>query len=257
MIFKFLKKAKPRYYWLTGILLCMVILFTSIASRKSGIVESVKIHIKPLGEGELMVLEKDIMNTVETKYGSAIAGLAIRELDIKKIESIANQNPFVKDAEAYIDARSNLCINLKQNNPILKIQDKYDHSYYLDEDLKYFPNSRHCSPRILIASGNIAPYDSLMVAQGKHQINQLISITKEISSNQFAQSNIEQLYVDDNNDVILVPKIGSQKFIIGNADRIEEKLEYIRIFYKNIAPKEGWTKYQYVNLKFDGQIVCN
>ncbi len=254
---KIFKKVKPAYYWVAALLFCSAILFSSIASRKSGIIENVKVYIKPLEEGEYMVLEKDILNTIESKYGSSVDGLPIREIDVEKVEEISEKNPFVKDAEVFIDARNRLCINIRQNNPILKIQDKNGNIFYLDSDLKYFPESRHSSPRLLIATGNIPFYDSTIVAAHKHQINQLIDVTKAIAANQFAQSNTEQLYVDGNNDIILVPKIGSQKFIIGDSERIGEKLEFIRIYYRNIASKEGWTKHQYVNLKFDGQIVCN
>lgn len=257
MKIKLFKKIKPAYYWVSGIFICTAILFSSISSRKSGIIQNVKVVIKPLSEGEFLVTEKDILNTIESKYGSSVDGLGIREIDVQKIEIIAEKNPFVKDAEVYIDARNRLCINIQQNNPILRIFDKFGNTFYIDKDLKYFPSSRHGSPRLLIANGNIEPFDSATVASGKHIINKLVTITKEIQDNQFALSNTEQLYVDQDHDIILVPKIGSQKFILGDESRIEEKLEYVRIYYKNIASTEGWKKHSYVNLKFDGQIVCN
>lgn len=254
---KLFKRISPKYYWISGILLCMVVLFSSVSSRKNGMVDGVKITVKPLKDDVLLVYEKDILNTVESKYGSTLDGLTIREIDIPKIETLAEKNAFVKDAEVYIDAHSKLCINIKQKAPLLRIQDENGIAYYVDNDLQYFPLSRHSSPRILVASGFIPSYDSTSISQGKHILNQLAEITRSIDDNQFAQSNTEQLYVDSEGEIILIPKIGSQKFILGNSERIDEKLNFIRIYYSNIAPKEGWNKYNFVNLKFEGQIVCN
>lgn len=251
------KKIKSRYYWMSGIFVCMVILFTSISSRKSGIIQEVLVTVKPLHDGEKLVLENDVVNSIVSKYGSAIDGLAIREADVQKIEELAKENPFVNKAEVYIDARSRLCINVSQNNPVLRIFDKNGQSFYIDKDLKYFPVSRHASPRILIASGNIPPYDSLNVAQGKHVITELAKISEAVNKDQFSQSNTEQLYVEDDGDIVLAGKLGNQRFILGDAERIEEKLDYIKIYYENIASTEGWKRYRYVNLKFNGQIVCN
>lgn len=254
---KFLPKIKSRYYWLSGIFVCMVILFTSISSRKSGIIQDVRVKVSPLSTGEMLVQEKDIVNTIVSKYGSPIDGLAIRETDVQRIEDYARENPFVKKAEVYIDARSRLCVNIRQKDPVLRIYDRNGQSFYVDSELKNFPVSRHASPRLLIANGDIPAYDSTLIAQGKHVINDLVKIADAISKDQFSQSNTEQLFVESDGDILLASKLGNQKFILGDASRIDEKLAYIKIYYENIASTEGWKRYKYVNLKFNGQIVCN
>lgn len=257
MKINFLSKVRSRYYWMGGILLCTVILFTSISSRKSGIIQDVRISIKPLQGGELLVQDKDIINTITSNYGSTLDGLAIREIDVQKIEDFAKMNPFVKKAEVFIDARSRLCVNITQNNPLLRIFDKYGHSYYIDEDLKTFPVSRHDSPRMLIASGYLPAQNQVLSNADSMLIHDVVKIADEISKDEFAQRNSEQIYVEEDGNIVLATKLGNQKFIIGDASRIEEKLNYIQIYYKNIASTAGWRKYKFVNLKFDGQIVCN
>ena len=45
MKIKLFKKIKPAYYWVSGIFICTAILFSSISSRKSGIIQNVKVVI--------------------------------------------------------------------------------------------------------------------------------------------------------------------------------------------------------------------
>lgn len=252
-----IKRPPKKFIWLAAILISATVLFSSIASKNSGMVDSLKINIKGDDEEHSLVNEKDIKQTIERKYGSGLEGMAIRELDVKAIETLVEENPFVGNADVYIDARSKLCITIDQRNPILRIQDKFGSTYYVDEQLKKFPVSRHYTPRTLIATGNIAPYDSAVIASGKHQLPQLAIVAKGIEKDPLILSLTEQLYVDGEDNIILVPKIGNQKYILGNADKLEDKLDKLKIYIKMIVPKEGWTRHSYVNLKFEGQIVCN
>ncbi len=252
-----LKRPPVKFIWIAGILLCAAILFSSIASKNSGMVDTLKITVNQLDDDHTLVTDKDIKQTVERKYGSGLEGMPIRELDVKEIEKLVEQNPFVLKADVYIDARSKLCIHVEQRIPLMRIQDKFGSSYYIDDKLNKFPVSRHYTPRTLIGSGNIAPFDSSAIASGKHILPQLANIAKAIQKDQLILSMVEQLYVDAEDNIILVPKIGNQKYILGNSDKLDDKLAKMKIYLKMIAPREGWTRHSYVNLKYDGQIVCN
>lgn len=252
-----IKRPPTKFIWLAGILISATILFSSIASKNSGMVDTLKINIQGDDEEHSLVNEKDIKQTIERKYGSGLDGMAIRELDVKAIETLVEENPFVENADVYIDARSKLCITVDQRKPILRIQDKFNSTYYIDKGLFKFPVSRHYTPRTLICTGNIMPFDSASIASGKHILPQLAEVAKAIEKDPLIYSLTEQIYVDSEDNIILVPKIGNQKYILGNADKVEDKLDKLKIYLKMIVPKEGWTRHSYINLKFDGQIVCN
>jgi len=39
-------------------------------------------------------------------------------------------------------------------------------------------------------------------------------------------------------------------------ETIEEKFRKLMVFYKEILPQKGWTRYERVNLKYEGQVVA-
>jgi cell division protein FtsQ len=42
----------------------------------------------------------------------------------------------------------------------------------------------------------------------------------------------------------------------GKPEDFESKFTKLMIFYKEILPQRGWTRYERVNLEYDGQIVA-
>ena len=66
--------------------------------------------------------------------------------------------------------------------------------------------------------------------------------------------NIVQIHVDQNSDIILVPREGDEKFIFGSPDDAAAKFSRIEKYYQYIKP--GEKQYTSVNVKYKGQIIC-
>lgn len=77
-----------------------------------------------------------------------------------------------------------------------------------------------------------------------------------LRNNFFWNSLIEQIDVDKNGEVTLVPRVGNQLILMGTLDNYQEKLEKLRALYEEGFNKVGWNKYKQITLKYDGQVVC-
>ena len=67
---------------------------------------------------------------------------------------------------------------------------------------------------------------------------------------------IVQIHVDKNEDIILVPRDGKERFVIGKPTDIVEKFEKMKKYYTAIIPKAGSEQYKVVDLRYKGQIIC-
>ena len=65
----------------------------------------------------------------------------------------------------------------------------------------------------------------------------------------------EQVHVFSG-EFTLVPKVGNQKIKFGDIEDAVGKLRRLRIFYDEGMPYEGWQKYRTLDLRFEGQVVC-
>ena len=119
------------------------------------------------------------------------------------------------------------------------------------------PLSKHFSARVLVATGNIPPFDKNFLQRKKQNtLKDLFELTNIFMKDEFLNPLIEQIFVTNSEEYILIPNLGDQKIILGNMENLEKKLFYLETFYKEAVPYKGWQKYKTINLKFKGQVVA-
>lgn len=219
----------------------------------SQVAQEVHINVKPIN-GYLFLSEDDVLKLIAERTNHDFEHIAVGQLNLRTIEDSLRQSPFVANAEAYIDARNHVYIDIAQREPIVKVlSDKGN--YYLDRDGTRIPSSPRDVARVLVASGNIPDYEPGFVEDFLHPLRVLHNVATYIHDDEFLRPLVEQLYVEDSGDLVIVPKLGQHTIVVGNDERLAEKFRYLKIFYNEILPKQGWTAYKRISLAFEGQIV--
>jgi cell division protein FtsQ len=67
---------------------------------------------------------------------------------------------------------------------------------------------------------------------------------------------VAQLDINSQGDIILYPQVTGQLVEFGTSENFEEKFRKLMVFYKEILPQKGWTRYERVNLKYEGQVIA-
>ena len=84
----------------------------------------------------------------------------------------------------------------------------------------------------------------------------LSGVLKLIDKDGFLKAQITSIEFDENNELIVYPRVGEHKIILGKAQDLVKKFEKLKIFYRQGLEKIGWDRYSHINLKFDNQVVC-
>ncbi len=103
--------------------------------------------------------------------------------------------------------------------------------------------------------------------QSHHFLTKLINFVKSIESDDFWSAQIVQINVLGGGEsgtgswkepqLELVPRAGNHIVLLGRLDGREcDKLDKLKLFYLNGLWHEGWNEFCYINIKYDGQIVC-
>jgi cell division protein FtsQ len=77
-----------------------------------------------------------------------------------------------------------------------------------------------------------------------------------INDDDFWSAQIDQIYVDNDDELDLIPRMGNNLIHLGTTENFEGKLRNLKAFYKKVLPEIGWNKYDFINLEFKDQIVC-
>ena len=242
--------------WTAGLFILAIIVIAAV-KRKSGaeIVEIVA-DIQPMSNGFNLIRQAEVEEILHKGFGFTLRGVHFDELDINRIERVLEADPFIKETEAYVDGGNNLQLEIVQREPVIRIIDAQNANYYLDSEGIRMPLSKHFTARVLVATGNIPPYSPDFLKRKKYLLKDIFDLGTIIAANDFLNPLVEQVYVNKEGEMILVPKIGNQKILIGNMENIEDKLYRLEQFYKKALPFEGWDKYSLINLKFKNQIIC-
>ncbi len=245
-----------RASWLLALFFSVAIIFSAVERRDSSLVEDVVVNIQSLEDGNALISQKEVELTIERSFGTQLEGLPLSTIDVERIERVLEEDPFVIDADVYIDSRSIVNIKIAQREPVLRIIDNNGLNYYLDKKGNKMPLSPHFAARVLVATGNLPPHDPNFIKRKKNRLKEVFDLSNLILADEFFKPLIEQIYVNNIGEFTLIPKVGDQKILFGNYSNVNEKLENLKIFYQEGMPYEGWQKYRTISVKYKGQVVC-
>ena len=245
-----------RITWLVFLLIVGVVLLSSVAQKKNSFADGVEVLVQPLAGGDKLISERDVKQALLKSFGNTLEGTELARLDVERMERVLEEDPFVQDAEAYVDQKNILHVSITQREPILRILDNTGGNYYLDQNGIKMPSSKNFAARVLVATGNVAPYTTDFRTKKRNTLKDLFTLSQTLLADEFFHSFIQQIHVNNAGEFILVPLVGDQKIVLGSARKMEDKLHRLKIFYQQGMPYSGWNMYETINLKYSGQVVC-
>jgi len=217
--------------------------------------KAIIVDIASLPKGDNLITISDVLMILDKSFGPSLEGVPQSSIDIERVERVLEKDPFVLEADAFLDAENNIQISIAQRIPVLRILDKLGVHYYLDKMGKRLPLSKNYTARVLIATGNIPPFIPDFSEREQHLLKATFELAQKILANEFLWAMVEQIYVNNKNEFILIPKLGKQKIYLGNIDNINDKLENLNLFYQKGIANTGWEKYEAIDLRYKGQVV--
>ena len=243
-----------RLFWIALVLGTAVVVISAVESTNDSRTTGVNIKIEPILDGKYLINDEDVKNIIQAAFDSDLIGLKVSQIDVERLEVELEDEPFVLDAETYINAREEINIELTQRVPILRVIDKNGLDYYLDESGVKMEPSKHYTARVVVVTGDLPAYTDDYLQREDHIISDLFKLVQFIRADEVLQPFVEQIHVK-NKQFTLVPKIGDQKILIGRFRDIEDKVERLKIFYKEGMSRTGWQRYKELDLRYEGQVV--
>jgi len=228
----------------------------AFAERKQGgaVCKNVSVEIENLNENHFLD-EADVMKLVETS-GETIKGIGIDRINLKDIEKKLKYDKHILDAELFGDLKGNLVVNVELRRPIARIVQSDAPDAYIAEDGVIMPVSEKYTSRVLLISGYVKPLLESEDLNKSEEGKQLLEMIEYINANRFWKAQVAQLDIDRNGRIDIFPQVTGQRVEFGKPENIEMKFKKLMIFYKEILPARGWTRYERVNLEYEGQVIA-
>lgn len=232
----------------------MVVLMSFISAKKQD-VKCTKVEI--LIPGADNFIEREEIDAILKQQQGELVGRKLETINIHDIEKTLKSNPYIGFAKVFFDMNGVVHVEIKQRQPVLRIINAGGQDYYIDSDGLKMPMSPNFTANVLVATGNILEsfggrIDTLITPLAKDLYKTAMFSKKDT----LWDAQFEQIFVNEKNDIELIPRVGNQRIILGNADSLATKMNNLLAFYKQAMPKVGWNAYKTINLKFHNQIVC-
>lgn len=253
---------------LISVLLAATLLLLGFATKSNQLLpcEQVVVYVDQKC-GNKFIEPSDIEKTVKERMGDRM-DKPLEQGSLNTVKQLVEGNPYVSKAAIYRTIEGGLHIRIRQHEPLVRVINSKNQSYYISQTGRLLPVSRNYSARVMVATGNIkqgysqtvdllSPADPETITKSEQQLRDLFHLAKIIHTDPFWKSIIDQVYITANGQFELTPMNGAHTIEFGGLDEAEEKFKKLGLFYRVGLREVGWNYYSRINLKYDKQIVCS
>lgn len=204
-------------------------------------------------EDHMFIDEKDVLELIESK--GKVTGTAIASLNLRAMETSLETNPWVRNAEMYIDNQQVLQVQIEERQPIARVFTLQGGSFYLDSSGMRLPLSDKLSARVAMFTGY--PSDNIKLSKPDSVLlNDIVKIGQYVLADSFWMAQVAQIDIEPGRQFELIPVVGDHVVTIGNAEGLDAKFNRLYTFYKQAWLQKGIHYYERLNVQFDKQVVA-
>ena len=247
-----------------GGLICLIVAVRNV--RVQTLCKELSINIR-YNNSDVFITEKQIADIVEVN--GKLEKQPIESINIAALKKRIEEQPYASQVDVKTSIDGIVRISILQREPIARVFNQDGESYYIDKEGVLVPIMNGTASRLITASGYIgqkyttesrfklADKKSDSAELASNPLFKIFKMATYIDKKPFLKAMVEQIFIDNKNEIEIIPKAGDQIILFGDIDRMDEKFTYLRSFYRSAMNTGGWDKYAKINLKYKYQVVCS
>lgn len=255
--------------WTIGIILFVAAVSVVVFKYGNNTCKEIRINIHA-PQDAVFIDEQEVRDYIMSTSGNLV-GAPVKNINVELIEKIINNNPYVRNSKVYLQLNGVMQIDIDQRIPIVRVQNSYNQSFYICSEGHLIPLSPGKTARVPFANGNIPNvyFSSLVLAKdtSDHKkidtvihtqaLQQIFNVASYISTDEFLKAQIQQIFIDDNDNILLTPLVGDGLIMLGDDQNLDDKFTKLKVFLSRPEFLENWTNYDTINIGFQNQIICS
>ena len=212
--------------------------------------QSIVVNINP---NSPRFLDEDEIASMIEKSGEPIIGQRLSAININRLEiklgtftTLDNVEIFRKVDSKGLSFKGKLVISVDERTPVVRFKSSTE-DYYLDKKGIRVPVSSRFVERILLAEGTIP--DEIIKKS-------FLKMVDFVNKDDFWRAQIEQVFVQANGELLIVPQVGDYLIEFGTPDDYELKFRNLRAVYQQGFKNIDWNRYKTISVKYRNQVVC-
>lgn len=241
------------FFWIVAAAGSIMLLVAAVRKNDKKECKGIRVQIEGV-TNNYFIDKKDVEKIIAMYEGDQKIGKPIANFDLDKMEKALQKNIWIKKAEIFFDNNGMLQVEISEREPVARIFTRGGSSFYIDSTLMMLPLSDKLSARLPVFTG-FPSEATVLNKKDSALLKDIRTISLELQADRFLNSMIDQVDITSQRQFDMIPKIGNQVILFGEATDAKNKFRSLKLFYKNVIAQVGWNKYSAINLQYKNQVV--
>jgi cell division protein FtsQ len=213
------------------------------------------IQVELVGESaQALFMDEIAIRSILNEQGVK-AGIPIEKINLTQLEKFIEKTEWVKNAEFFINNKLVLEVKIEQRIPIARVFTASGTSFYIDNEGSRLPLKQLTVLNLPVFTG--FPTDQPKLSRPDSVLlKDVLFFAKTIQKDSFFMAQVAQVNIEPNGTFQMVPTLGDHLVLLGTVDQLEDKLNRLFTFYKKVWLVSGVNAYQYIDCRFNHQVVA-
>ena len=213
------------------------------------------IQVELVGESaQALFMDEIAIRSILNEQGVK-AGMPIEKINLTQLEKFIEKTEWVKNAEFFINNKLVLEVKIEQRIPIARVFTASGTSFYIDIEGSRLPLKQLTVLNLSVFTG--FPTDQPKLSRPDSVLlKDVLFFAKTIQKDSFFMAQAAQVNIEPNGTFQMVPTLGDHLVLLGTVDQLEDKLNRLFTFYKKVWLVSGVNAYQYIDCRFNHQVVA-
>jgi cell division protein FtsQ len=232
------------------------VVFLVAAVQKKNLQHCKGIEINIMGINNNFFIDKSDVQKIISRYaGENSIGRPIEKFNLVAMEAALKKDVWIKNAELFFDNNEILQVSIEEREPIARIFTPGGNTFYIDSSNMILPLSEKFSARVPVFTGFPSEV-KILTKPDSNLLNDIKMIGLLIQKDSFLMAMIDQVDITAQRTFEMIPKIGSQVIVFGDASEATNKFRKLKLFYQKVMVKMGWNRYSIINLQYKNEVVA-
>ncbi|MEP7163832.1 MAG: hypothetical protein ABI741_04010 [Ferruginibacter sp.] len=240
--------------WITIAACSIVLLVAAIRKKDTKKCKGIEINISG-ASNNFFIDKSDVQKIIVMYSGINAVGKPIENFNLVAMETALKKDVWIRNAELFFDNNEVLQVSAEEREPIARIFTPGGSTFYIDSSNMMLPLSEKFSARLPVFTG--FPSEARVLSKADSSLlNDIKNISIRIQQDSFLMAMIDQVDITAQRNFEMIPKLGNQVIIFGDASDAVNKFKKLQLFYKKVMMKMGWNRYSIINLQYKNQVVA-
>ncbi len=232
----------------------VMLLVAAVKKKDEKLCRGIEINISGVSTN-FFIDKNDVLKIIAAHTGSTTVGKPIEAFNLAAMEKALKKDVWIQEAELFFDNNEILQVAVEEREPVARIFTSGGNTFYIDSSNTMLPLSEKFSARLPVFTS--FPSETKVLSKAdSNLLNDIKKISIRIQSDSFLMAMIDQVDITAQRNFELIPKLGGQVIVFGNATDLDGKFDKLLQFYKKVIMKMGWSRYSIINLQYKNQVVA-